>query len=496
MEEVKESFKDYTSLFVWNALGMAAGFVNMFLMSRFLGAAGFGTFNMLLLVVNLAFTFAVNWTNSSILRFGKEEHLQTGRLNIAFWTRTAMLAPCLVIGLSAIFIFRDRISDYAKVAGGIFLFVPALFLVQTFSDCLKYMFQSVRGIRQYSFITFLEKFLVLAFILLFVKLPFSNKLPAVAAAYCAGFFLAPAIVGLRFPWRAIIPPAITRDQFRRMSIFSYPILIGSVGMYVSNWADLMVINQYGSRAEVGIYALAYRLMTVAQQFVMLVIPLTLPLIIAFRSAKNEDAVKRYMRRFVPQGIFFWSLTLCVGVMLCRWLVPRVFGATFEGAGGPLSLLFAALGMNLLSCFLSCMVVSYELILPQQALGIVAAGVNVAVDLLLVPRIGMTGAAIGTLCGYTVTGVGTLFLAARIHHSFTVNQLVPISLIWAVAAMSFFVHHFIFYPLAVIAMAVCVILLQKTFRLFTSGDEEFLERISMPEKVRRVAAGVFAGLARI
>ena len=496
MDEVKDSFWDYSSLLMFNALAMLVGFGNMFLMTRWLGAAGFGAFNLLLLVVNLTYIFSVNWTNAAMLRFGKEDHLRTGRLNEVFWSRMTVLALPLLLAFAVLALFRGPLAQYAGVSRSVYMLAPLLVLALMFSDIVKFLFQAVGGVRWYALVIFLEKLFVMVLLLGLERVVHGTALWGVVAAYGAGFLLAPLAAGVKFPVRALFPPHVSREKVRRILMFSWPILFGSLGVYITNWVDLAVIKAYQDNAAVGIYSLSYRLMTAAQQFSMLVIPLTLPMIIAFKTQGNIDAIKRYLGRFVPQGVFFWSLILCAGMMLCRALVPRVFGAQFAGAIVPLNVLFLALGMNLLACFHSAVVTTYEIILPKQILEVAAGVVNLVVDLILVPRIGIIGAAVGTLCAFTLNGVGAQVLANRVHGTLSVRQFAPVIFVAVVFCLSTWIRTPVFYLFSLAALGFCIILTLKVFRLFRPGDEEFLERVAMPASARRAGVRIFKMLARI
>lgn len=496
MQELKDSFWDYSSLLIFNVLAMAVGFGTMILMTRSLGTAGFGTFNMVLLIVNLAYTFSVNWTNAAMLRFGKEEHVRTGRLNTVFWSRSAVVAAMIVLAFSILAVCKNLITHYVGINTHVFLLIPALILILGFSDYIKFLFQAVRGLRQYALVIFLEKvfvFILLIAVWFFVR---GNRLPAVLAAYSMGFLLAPIIMAARFPGRTLMPVSVDRDTARKIVNFSFFILLGSIGTYITNWVDLMVIDRCMSRADVGVYSLAYRIMTSVQQFSMLAIPLTLPMIIALRTQGNIDTIKRYLLRFVPQGIFFWSLILSVGLIACRPLLPLLFGSTYTPALLPLYLLFIALGMNLLACFHSCMITSYDLIKPYEIVIIVSGVLNLVLDFVLVPRIGISGAAVATLCVFAINGVASQVLANRVHHTFSWRQIAPVAPIITTAAAALLLKGPLFYPVSLIVLFACSIILLKTTRLFEPGDEEFLSRVNMPEGARRAVSGLYKALTRL
>ena len=496
MQELKDSFWDYSSLIIFNVLAMIVGFGTMMLMTRSLGVAGFGTFNMMLLIVNLAYTFSVNWTNAALLRFGKEDHVRTGKLNAVFWSRTAVAAPMVVLAFIILAIFKNTITNYVGISTKVFLMIPALILVLGISDYVKFLFQAMRGLRQYALVIFLEKVFVFVLIGAAWFLAPGNRLPAITAAYGVGFLIASLIMAMRFPGRALVPVRVEPEMVKKIINFSYFILIGSIGVYVTNWIDLMVIDRYMTRADVGVYSLAYRVMTTLQQFSMLAIPLTLPMIIALRAQGNTDTIKRYLMRFVPQGIFFWSIILSLGLIACRPLLPLFFGKSYTPSLIPLYLLFIALGMNLLACFHSCMITSYELIRPYYIVTIIAGILNLVLDFILVPRIGISGAAVATLCVFSVTGITSQVLANRVHGTFTWRQIAPMLTVAAVAAAALLVKGPAFYPLSLIVLAGCSIILLKTARLFEPGDEEFLNRITMPAGARRAAAAVYKTLMRL
>jgi O-antigen/teichoic acid export membrane protein len=143
-----------------------------------------------------------------------------------------------------------------------------------------------------------------------------------------------------------------------------------------------------------------------------------------------------------------------------------------------------------------MITAYELIRPYQIMIIASGVINLILDFTLVPRIGISGAAVATLCAFMINAMASRTLANRVYNTSTPRQMAPITTVIAVAITSLLFKGPLFYPLSLIVLFTCIIILLKKTRLFEPGDEEFLNRVNMPGGVRRAAFAVYKALTRL
>lgn len=198
--------------------------------------------------------------------------------------------------------------------------------------------------------------------------------------------------------------------------YSVPLAVAGVIYVVLGQVDYFVIGYFGSSEEVGIYRVGYMLAANLLIVFSSISPVFKPLI---AERKDDDAaVQRRFRtavRWVVALSLPLAITLALGAETYLSLVftPQYAAATAAvailcvgylisvGCGGPDGALLQGMGYS-------------RLVFANSVLLVVT---NITVSVLLVPRIGITGAAIGTASALAVSGlaaVGEVYYFRRIH----------------------------------------------------------------------------------
>jgi O-antigen/teichoic acid export membrane protein len=203
-----------------------------------------------------------------------------------------------------------------------------------------------------------------------------------------------------------------RRLLREMNRFGLPLVPSALALWAINFIDRLFVGQYKGQAEVGIYSLAVRISS-AIVFLMTAFQLAWP---AFAySIRNDDEARRTYA-FVLTYLLYVTcwISLALGV-LAPWLVHL-----FAPSGG-----FgrAAQAVPLLS-FATAAYSGYTVL----AIGIgrtrqtqynwivsgAAAIVNVVLNVLLIPPLGMMGAAIATIVAYIALFAGMWLNSRRVY----------------------------------------------------------------------------------
>jgi len=235
-------------------------------------------------------------------------------------------------------------------------------------------------------------------------IPVTVWLVAVADQGAAGILLGSFGTGLLFlAWRlwrerrrlSFVPEAAL---LRRMIRFGLPTMPAELSLYSLNFIDRILIVRLAGLAEAGLYALAIKFaqgMNVLARGFQLAFP---PL--AYSIADDEEARRAYSL------IVTWFAAVCAffvaGLwLLSRWIVDLLaapeFFASYEAVG------LLATGIALYSLYLVLVVVlgrsgRTELNLPATLAGTV---VNVVLNLLLIPPLGIVGAGIALVASYAL-----------------------------------------------------------------------------------------------
>lgn len=230
-------------------------------------------------------------------------------------------------------------------------------------------------------------------------------LPIAALLSSAVFLVVFVILNWRwFPLQSFDPKLL-----REMLAIGVPLMPTFLFYWIFNSADrIMIVNLVGVDAS-GIYAVAAKLGHVSQlvytafaqgwQY------------FAFSTMNDSDSVELKSRVYEYLGVVSF---LCTGMLLV--VLRPVYGILFapQYADGVYAVPYLFLAPLLLMLF---QVASNQLVVVKKtwlvsivlAIGAVA---NIAVNLLLIPLLGIEGAAVATLVGYLITNIGMFALLSR------------------------------------------------------------------------------------
>ena len=174
-----------------------------------------------------------------------------------------------------------------------------------------------------------------------------------------------------------------------------PLMLTSVFLLVYMRIDQVMIRHYLDDGAVGCYAVAVRL-SEAWYFVPSVVAASL--FPAILRARREDA-GRYRRRLQAlYELMTWlGIAVAVPVTLCSgWIVRLLFGAEYAPAGPVLALYVWAGVFVFQGIVRGKWIVAENLQRYALVFTALATGVNVVLNAILIPRVGLTGAAWATV----------------------------------------------------------------------------------------------------
>ncbi len=312
----------------------------------------------------------------------------------------------------------------------------------------------------------------------------------VAAALTAvlGF----AIRGLRL-W----PPALDRMQFRRILVFSLPLIAFSASQYGIRSVDIVVLRAYSDAGDVGVYALAYQSYTLLQSLAVAITIVLIPLFVSLREAGREHLVARYFQRLVPQLIFVASTLAGLVAPLVVLVVPLALGPAFEDAARPLALLVAGLALFVVASLLAPILMLHERTRAAALINVVALAVNVAGDVLLIGVLdaGIIGPALATVAALAAIAAGYLLVAIRdmrIAPALSPALALPLAAGVLPAVLLSGAGGVMLGVAASAAVAAAVLW---RVSLFTAEDADLVARLDLPGPLRERAVAIIGRLTR-
>jgi O-antigen/teichoic acid export membrane protein len=183
---------------------------------------------------------------------------------------------------------------------------------------------------------------------------------------------------------------------------SWPLMLASVAVLIYMKIDQIMLGQMIGDQAVGVYSAAVR---VSEVFYFIPIVIVASLFPAIIEAKKHDETL-YLARLKNLYGLMVLLSLAIAVPLAAISTPlivQVFGAAYQDAGLVLAIhvwaiVFVSLNLASGKWFI---VENRQIWLFQRHL--LGAGINVALNLALIPDFGINGAALATLVSYMFAG---------------------------------------------------------------------------------------------
>ena len=206
---------------------------------------------------------------------------------------------------------------------------------------------------------------------------------------------------------------------RSMVLYSLPLFLGNLVQFLNYRIDIFFLQSFAGLSAVGTY-------TVAVWFAQIVwlVPNAIGSLILRAAAEAPDrrgAVEQVA--MVNRGCFALSAVMGIGLLVVGWvLIPPLFGSDFRQSLPALLLLMPGTVLFcptiLLSAYLNG--IQRQAVTTWVACG--ALVITLVLNVLLVPRLGIAGAALTSSCSYAVSTIATVYVVLRGHPGLTLRDL--------------------------------------------------------------------------
>jgi O-antigen/teichoic acid export membrane protein len=425
----------------------AIGFISTIYFAHTLGPAPLGAYFLFLAyfgILNLIGDGGFGGAAVKRISEGKEPNEY---LSAFAFIRIALLALSVSLLLVAEPYFKDLTSS------GVFFWLLLALILSVFSSIAGIGVYGAGKVGLYQISGFVDALVRTIFQIIAVFLGFG--IAGLTGGFVGGL-VAGGVMNLQYIDLRLVRFRIS--HLKNLFGFSFWIFLTASGSLVFCYADTILIGFFMSNSDVGIYRTAFQLTSVAT-FATLAFHTVLYPKISNWGIKGQIAeIENSLARAWTYSLFLAIPTCIGGWILGDKLLYYLYGESFvEGAPA----LFFLLLVQVVNVFMFLGTMSLTALnRPKDAfwITVIAAIVNILLDLALIPIIGITGAAVATLIAMTLNAIGALILLSRI---ITVKfEYKPIkNILYAAVLMGIFLLfvHFIL-PLTHVLVIVGVVIL--------------------------------------
>jgi O-antigen/teichoic acid export membrane protein len=388
--------------------------------TRIFSTTEFGTYSLFLVVAGQVKVVLNTWISQSVGKYLPPERTAQGRhkMKDAILVSGAMIFICeSVLGLVAL-----SMSGLVMSSDDQAYLVPviAFVLVTSAFELLGTVLATEQRATEYTRYKLIDSALTFALRLLMVSAMWGLGLTSLFwSVVLSNSVLVPVLwvrAGLPSPARflGLSRSGETRALVRAFLVFGLPMTVWYFSGVLLDVGDRFVIRYFLGPAQVGIYDASYRL--IAGVAVLMLAPVTMtlhPYLMSVAGSGDIDRVCEVIGSIVEHLILIGALAVGLTFLFREDAGNVLLGPEFRGGSMVMPIALAGMAFNNVGLFVHK---PFEIIgrtLPMVVLGLVAAGANIAFNIVFVPWVGYLGAAYATLLSYVLYSVGVGVWGRRI-----------------------------------------------------------------------------------
>jgi len=414
---VKSSFFVFIALILSKILAYSY----RILVARSFGPEVYGLFTLAVMISGWFIVFSSLGLNQGLLRYislyrGKKE---INKIRFIFKISSKIVLFSTLLSAIILFFLAQFISINLFHNPGLIIFLKLFSIIIplfAFSNIFLSILRAYEKITWYSFILnilYNSLKLIILLILIFLGI----KTNAVIFSYLLGILIMLIVSYLVCKYKISeifgkdnLPKEIRKNIAKEFFSYSWPVLFFGFFGGILPWIDSFVIGYFKGASDVGFYNAAIPLVFLLGISQELFVPLFFPLITREYAKKNFKLVKELTKQ-IGKWIFLLNLPLLIMIILFPGaLINIFFGSEYLFAANALRILVIGAffaNITVLSVNLISMVGKTKVILINT---LITCVFNTILNIFLVPKYGIDGAAFSTTISWIFFGIIFVFQA--------------------------------------------------------------------------------------
>ncbi len=188
--------------------------------------------------------------------------------------------------------------------------------------------------------------------------------------------------------------AVETTTMKEMALESLPMMITGSIFFILNWIDNLVIGIFRTELEVGLYDTAFKIASASAIILMAINAIQGPTFAEYHSQNDASKLKKSIYSSTKM-LFYATLPFTLFILLFPEWILSFFGKEFEIASTALMILAVGNFINSITGSVGILLQMTGHQKPYNIIILYAAATSIVLNIILVPRIGITGAAIAS-----------------------------------------------------------------------------------------------------
>ncbi len=431
--------------------------------------------------------FFISWPNAALLRFGREEWNQRKSLGKTLSTRLVLYTAGVGSVLVIAFLLNSSATRFLDMTESPFSLIAAGIILAPLAEIGIYANQATGRPISYGLTPLISQIIFLSGILLIPVLYVTADIKYLIFWFLTGamFSAVTAIIILpRNVWHSFRPDRTVMSNILR---YSWALPFGAIASYTVNWVDAWVIRAYMDTFNVGIYTWAYQITMIGSLAFPPLAVILAPYMIDARLSGDIDELSQHgyrsLRVVVLAGI---AGTVLLGLVYP--VLSTVVGSHYMQAYMIILILLSAIPFQLLGYLITPISNAFEFLIPRKVLISIGIAIsNVFGDLILVPLMGISGAAVATWGVFFVGGIIQVYIVMKYVPKISFPSLLSFSigsLLMSVGVLGIWMSGPVAGTLLCFALSITALMAARRIRLFSESDAQWLEAQPIADIIKR------------
>lgn len=399
----KHAIKGVTIVLVISLLAAFLGYFVRVLLARILTVEDFGLFYAVFSFLGLLGVFKSIGQDQAIVKFIPEflHNKRNDLVKSSILYTTATIFATNIIVITAIYLLSSYLSTnffHSPKADIVLKLMAIAFFIDSFVLSLKSIFAGYQKMGYYGGVDLVRMILLLVIILIGLKLNYGILLPVYA------YILTPLIVLFIFSFIFIkkVFPEFIKSKFifdigalKKLFKYGFYVITTSTGLIILGYTDTIVLTYFSGLKSVALYNIAFPTANALSYFPKAIVGILVPLSAELWVKNRKDMISAGIELLYKYSIMIIVPAVFLMFSLTDLIIIILFGENYIPASNALKIL--SIGMIFTVLYGINLAFFSGIGKPEMNSKIVytAAIFNLIFNLILVPLIGIIGAALTT-----------------------------------------------------------------------------------------------------
>lgn len=404
MREIKTLYRHASHYLGGRVLLMLLGFISFPILARLFSVAEYGAMSLVLKIVLLMTVVGKFGLQNSVQRnFPDEGRSINPKVRRRYFSTLLFGAGAMGLLATALFVAVLLVIPESMLSRGLrslFLLAAVLILIRAVQPTLIGFLRAQGRTKTYNAIEIAVKAGTVALacgLLLWWKRSlvvfFGSTIAVEALAVLALIWYLHSRGVLHFE-------SVEWGYFKNAAWFAFPLIGYELASVLLDSGDRLLVQHYLGAQPLGYYSAAYNISTYAEEALMAPINLALfPIYMKLWAEKGKEETQAFLSRSLNNFIALAIGVVCVVLLTSKDVIVVLASKKFQEAHHLLPVLIVGLLIYAIHIFLNAALLIYKKTAVMTGLVLGACGANLLLNILLIPRMGLMGAAIATLLSY-------------------------------------------------------------------------------------------------